>query len=143
METKKRQTSIEVYNKIKSGNYLSKCRFEIYECLFHNQPMTSGEVFSLISKNKKSNSPLSQSRARFTELRDMGAIMEVGVKKCSITNNTVILWDVTNKIPSNFKRPQTKKQKINNVIQKLNLIQNENLFLKEKIETIIEEIKKI
>jgi hypothetical protein len=73
----------------------------------------------------------------------MGAIMEVGVKKCSITNNTVILWDVTNKIPSNFKRPQTKKQKLNNVIQKLNLIQNENLFLKEKIETIIEEIKKI
>ena len=39
------------------------------------------------------------SRARFTELRELGVIYEKGERKCNITGRNVIEWDLTDKLP--------------------------------------------
>lgn len=91
-----RQTSINCYNTIKANGLLSKRRLEVLAAILKNAPCTSSEamVGSLNSTNV-----LSQSRARFTELRKAGVIYEKGEKKCSVTGHKVIEWDLTDKLP--------------------------------------------
>lgn len=63
---------------------------------------------------------LSQSRARFTELRNLGVIYEKGIKQCSVTGRNAIEWELTNKLPKNKKPPITQKQeRINKAITAL------------------------
>lgn len=110
-----RQTSIDCYNQIKAEGLLSKRRLEVYEAILKSAPCSSGEAFS---KMLTSSNVISQSRARFTELRELGVIYEVGVKKCSITNRNVIEWDLTDNIPLELEKNKTKskKTKINEVL---------------------------
>lgn len=106
----KRQTSIDAYNKIKEEGLLSRRRWEIYDVVFKNGPMTSAEAFrKLILANTIRN--ITQSRARFTELRDSGVFQECGTKVCSVTGMTVILWDVTSRLPIKAEKPTTHKCK--------------------------------
>ena len=115
-----RETSIEAYEKILKEGLISPRRWEVYATVYNNGPMTSGEAFFIINKTKTStNLILSQSRARFTELRDMGLLKELGTKNCSITKNKVILWDVTKNLPTKIIIPETKKSKLEKVIKKL------------------------
>ena len=109
-----RQTSIDCYNQIKANGLLSKSRFEIYEALCNLAPCTSAEAMKGILN--KTN-VLSQSRARFTELRDLGVIYEKGIRKCKITGQNVIEWDLTDELPLKEKAPVvTKKQKIEEIL---------------------------
>ena len=109
-----RQTSIDCYNKIKANGLLSNKRFEVYEALCNLAPCTSAEALStMLSKN----SAITSSRARFTELRDLGVIYERRERNCSITGKMVIEWDLTDKLPSKEKAPVvTKKQKIQEIL---------------------------
>tara|TARA_B110000908_G_C10236527_1_gene443653 strand:+ start:255 stop:677 length:423 start_codon:yes stop_codon:yes gene_type:complete len=109
-----RQTSIDCYNEIKANGLLSKKRLQVYVAILKNAPCTSGEAFAtMITKENQ----ISQSRARFTELRELGVIYEKGNKKCRVTGKNVIEWDLTNKLPINFKNNnKTKKQRINDAI---------------------------
>ena len=82
-----RQTSIDCFNQIKEEGLLSNMRFKIYESILINAPCTSAEVLStMLSKN----SAITSSRARFTELRELGVIYEVQNRKCTITGRTSI-----------------------------------------------------
>ena len=112
-----RQTSIDCYHQIKANGLLSKRRFEVYEAIFKNAPCTSSEA---MVGNLNSTNVLSQSRARFTELRELGVIKEIGVKECSVTGQTVIEWDLTDNLPT---KPETvisgKKLRINIAIGSL------------------------
>lgn len=139
---KTRQTSIDCYNQIKANGLLSKKRLEVYESILKNAPCTSGEAFSTMTTKENQ---ISQSRARFTELRELGVIYEKGVRKCRITGKNVIEWDLTNRLPVIFKnKKQTKKQKINNVISCLReLYKNRNVSTAEDWKKIAELIKKI
>ena len=90
-----RETSIRAYRQIKEEGLLSKMRLKVFEAILHNAPCTSGEA---LSSMLKSDSVLSQSRARFTELRDRGVIKEVGHRNCRITGRRAI-WDLTDELP--------------------------------------------
>ena len=109
-----RQTSIDCYNEIKANGLLSKKRLQVYVAILKNAPCTSGEAFAtMITKENQ----ISQSRARFTELRELGVIYEKGNRKCRVTGKNVIEWDLTDKLPINFKNNnKTKKQRINDAI---------------------------
>ena len=111
---KTRQTSIDCYNEIKEEGLLSKMRFKVYESILTNAPCTSAEVLStMLSKN----SAITSSRARFTELRELGVIYEVQNRKCTITRRTSIEWDLTDRLPINIKKTnKTKKHRINDAI---------------------------
>ena len=87
------QTSIDCYNQIKNEGLLSKRRFECYEALLKNGPCTSGEA---MHDRLNGRNVLSQSRARFTELRDRGVIYEIKPeRKCRVSGYKCIVWDVT------------------------------------------------
>lgn len=92
-----RQTSIDSYNIIKENGLLDGLLFTVYEAIYFGGPMTQMETCRAI------NSPKTQDRSlmpRFAQLKNMGAINEVGKKICSITGREVLLWDVTKNIPS-------------------------------------------
>tara|TARA_R110000744_G_scaffold334086_1_gene439458 strand:+ start:57 stop:479 length:423 start_codon:yes stop_codon:yes gene_type:complete len=115
-----RQTSIDCYNEIKANGLLSKKRLEVYEAILKKAPCTSGEAFATMTTKENQ---ISQSRARFTELRELGVIYEKDVRKCRITGVNVIEWDLTNKLPINAKLSKTnkkdKKEKALNVLREL------------------------
>jgi hypothetical protein len=111
-----RKTSIDCYHQIKDEGLLSKRRLQVYEALYKKAPCTSLEAMKSVLN---SNNTFSQSRARVTELRELGVIYEKGVKKCSVSGRTAIEWDLTDNIPIGKKAPLTKKQKINLVLNSL------------------------
>ena len=102
-----RQTSIDCYNEIKANGLLSKKRLEVYEAILKNAPCTSGEAFATMMTKKNQ---ISQSRARFTELRELGVIYEKGIRKCRITGRNVIEWDLTDRVPQNIKLSKNSKK---------------------------------
>lgn len=97
-----RDTSILAYHKIKENGLLSQRRRQVYETVFNYGPMTSAEAFKIINQNSPIKN-ITQSRARFTELRSMGVFKEIGQKICSVTGHTAINWDVTSQIPVEIK----------------------------------------
>jgi len=114
---KTRQTSIDCYNKIKSEGLLSNMRFKVYEAILRKAPCTSGEAFATMTTKENQ---ISQSRARFTELRELGVIYEVQNRKCKITGMNVIEWDLTDKLPIKIKSSnKTKKHKIDDALNSL------------------------
>lgn len=105
-----RVTSIMAWNKIKDSKMLSFQRWAVYDTVFWNGPMTSAEAFKIIDKEKPDFKIVLNSRARFTECRDRGVLYEKGWRKCSVTGQTVIEWEVTTKLP--IKPPKRKTRKM-------------------------------
>lgn len=101
-----RETSTAAYDTIKANGLLSRARFDVYQYLFVNGPLTRSEIDEGIRFVGKGGikSYKSHVSARLCELREMGCVKEVGEKKCSITGMHVILWDVTKDLPRKFKR---------------------------------------
>ena len=121
---KTRQTSIDCYNKIKSEGLLSKMRLKVYEAILRKAPCTSGEAFATMTTKENQ---ISQSRARFTELRELGVIYEVQNRKCSITGMSVIEWDLTDRLPIKIKSSnKTKKQRVNDALDSLRQLYKNN-----------------
>ena len=139
---KTRQTSIDCYNKIKEQGLLSNMRFKVYEAILKKAPCTSGEAFATMTTKENQ---ISQSRARFTELRELGVIYEKGEKKCSITGRNVIEWDLTDRLPVNIKNPnKTKKQRLDDALNSLReLYKNKNTSTNEDWKTVADLIKSI
>ena len=103
-----RQTSIDCYNEIKANGLLSKTRLQVYIAILKNAPCTSGEAFATMTTKENQ---ISQSRARFTELRQLGVIYEKGIRKCRVTGRNVIEWDLTDRLPIDFKTRIKQKNK--------------------------------
>ena len=101
-----RETPIEVYHAIKDSGVLSKARIRVLEAVYLLQSCTSGEAYSIM--RSEFNGALPQSRARFTELREMGCIRENGTRSCKITGRRVIVWEPTGLFPT-FNNVSAKK----------------------------------
>ena len=63
-------------------------------------PATAGEVHAALKKAYGTNAPTNSAHARLGELRARGVARELGTRICSVTGQTVILWDVTRNLPS-------------------------------------------
>ena len=136
-----RQTSIQCFNKIKQEGLLSKRRLEVYEALYTSAPCTSSEAI----RNAKTTFGVFGVSSRFTELRDLGVIYEKGEKQCTITGRNVIEWDLTDKLPVNFKnKNKTKKQRIDDAINSFReLYKNKDNSTKEDWKIVANLIKLI
>jgi predicted transcriptional regulator len=109
-----RQTSVDCYNEIRENGLLSKMRFEVYSALLSiGKPSTTREVYETMNV-------LKQEATRFTELRKLGVIYEVQNRKCTITGRTSIEWDLTDKLPIDYKNnKKTKKQRLDAALNSL------------------------
>ena len=136
-----RQTSIDCYNQIKAEGLLSKLRLEVLEAILHSAPCTSAEA---MQGRLNSTNVLSQSRARFTELRDLGVIYEKGIRKCSVTGRKAIEWDLTDNLPNNTKPPKrlTNKQKKNELLKMLKELALIDIMTNSKVHEIIDFVEK-
>lgn len=122
-----RQTSIEAYHKIKEDGTLSSSRWHVYEILYKHGPLTAGELKQKMLWSKENFLKVYKSESRLTELRDMGVVQELGKKKCSLSGMTVILWDVTDKLPVKLKRDvkPSKKKMLADAIEVINKYANQ------------------
>jgi hypothetical protein len=113
---------------------------QVYKAIFHNAPCTSAEAMEgfLDSENV-----LSQSRARFTELRELGVIYERGTRKCKVTGRNVIEWDLTDNLPKDIEpKSNRKKERTDKALNGLrNLYKNKESLV--KWQEVAELIKKI
>jgi len=106
-----RQTSIDAYNTIKKNGLLKKRKWQIYSVLYDIGPATGGEVFEEMKKRYSTTIPTnSNTTTRLGELRNDGTVMELGKKVCSISNQNVTLWDVTDGLPIKSEKKKTKDQ---------------------------------
>lgn len=94
-----RATSIETYRQISESGLLSQRRLEVYKAICKCEPCTSGEAIKYMSEHGIQHSHIAQSRGRFTELRDLGVIKEVGVRACAVSGRKCIVWEVTGDLP--------------------------------------------
>ena len=136
-----RQTSIDCFNQIKQEGLLSKRRLEVYEALLSSAPCTSSEAI----RNAKTTFGVFGVSSRFTELRDLGVIYEKGEKQCSITGRTSIEWDLTDKLPVDFKSSnKTKKQRLDSALNSLReLYKNKDISTDEDWKIVADLIKSI
>ncbi len=93
-----RRTSVDTYHKIEAEGLLSKRRWAVYSALYANGPATATAIANELSCYK-SPSVGANVHARLGELRAAGCVYEVGETICQHTNQTVILWDVTEALP--------------------------------------------
>jgi hypothetical protein len=89
-----RQTSKEAYEKIKANGLLSKKRFEVYSWLFLYGPATSGEVAHGVGGVRNNVA------SRMNELHQRGVVRESGTRKCKVSGQNTILWEVTESLPT-------------------------------------------
>lgn len=105
-----RETSFEAYRDIRDSGLLSKRRFQVYEILYVYGPMTGGELFREMKKKYGMTVPTNSNvTTRLGELRERGSVRELGVRRCKVSGQTVILWDVTKNLPSEPVRMKRKK----------------------------------
>lgn len=118
-----RRTSIAAYHEIEFAGLLSKKRFEIYKILYKYGPLTYNEVFKKIVQ-RDSVIASANVGARLNEMREMGVVEEAGERLCSITGMNVILWDVTDKLPTPLVKSKepTRTDLINALCDKLEVM---------------------
>lgn len=131
-DRKVRQTSIDVYNEIRASGVLNEWQTNVWQCLYENGPMTQGELWDIYFPERQRHDIC----PRFAELKKMGAIEEVGKRKCAVTDRLCLVWATTNRIPS--KTPVVKvltKEQMQNRIDEL---ETENRKLKNRIRNLTE-----
>lgn len=106
-----RETSLEAYHRIKDEGLLSVRRWQVYDVLFHNGPLTANQMIKLFqSRYPQYRLTNTGSLAtRLSELRDRGVVHEVAEIKCPVSSFRTIQWDVTDKLPVEFKKPHRNK----------------------------------
>lgn len=127
-----RETSIEAYNYIKENGFISKARFDVYEHLFYHGPCTAKQVvIAFVSSGIDLRGTVTP---RFSELKNLGIIKEVGTTKCEESGHRVILWDVTNFMP---------EKKFDKLVQRIRNKKVEVYRLKIRLKKKKEEFEKL
>jgi hypothetical protein len=85
---RQRDTSISAFEELRRSGKLSRLRWLIYEYLWNVGPATARECCKALGLE-------TNQAGRFTELRKLDLIYEVGTLRCAVTGRNVIGWDVT------------------------------------------------
>lgn len=100
-----RDTSVVAFCEVMESGHVSRRRREVYESLYENGPCTAQELFRCMARKRASAN--SNVVTRLGELREQGLVEELGSKVCDVTGKSVILWDVTSKLPKKLvKKPR-------------------------------------
>lgn len=130
-----RDTSIEAYNKIREGGLLPARRWEAYDILYRHGPLTANEMMFIAKEEDagRTHQYLESIGRRLSELRDQGAIREIGSRVCSQTGMRCLLWDVTSKIPDPLPKKKASKQIIAEQASYILVLEAENRRLKDEL----------
>jgi hypothetical protein len=81
-----RQTSAKAFKEEMENGNIPRRRREVFEYLFYHGPKTGSEL------DYELRYP--SAHKRLSELKEMGLIIELGGRKCTITGKDVVEWDV-------------------------------------------------
>ncbi len=70
---------------------------------------------------------------RLSELRDWGAIQEVGKRACKVTNRTVYVWDLTDRVPKKPKKDAPASEDADILKARIRSLEAENAMLKRQL----------
>lgn len=98
-----RRTSSEAFEKIHQNGLLRRMQLRVYRALYYHGPLTGTEL-NFVLKGSKEASP--SYHKRLSELLRQGVAVAIGTRKCSVTGQTVTIWDVTSDLPC---LPESKK----------------------------------
>jgi len=121
-----RSTSIRAYKKICEQGLVTKMKWKVYDALFCYGPATANEVFYTLGLNARNAANIT---TRLSELKKMGITKKIGKRNCTVTGMYVTLWEVTKKLPKNYKKKKTK----NKIVSEIKILIGE---LKRKINQI-------
>jgi len=128
-----RRTSISAYREIEANGLLSKRRMEVYSWLFKNGPASAADAYRELVKGQSINP--SSYLSRFSELRDLGVVYELEKKKVDpVTGMEVIVWDVTDRLPTKKAAPKRKTRK---------QLEQENEYYRAKLLSAVKVIKEL
>ena len=114
-----RQTSIDAYNKIREDGLLGKLQLEVYGLLFDHGPLTQGELWDRFMREHQGHSI----SPRFAELHALGVIHPIGERACRFSGVNAILWDVTDQLPNERLKKETKEQIIKRLEAQITFLQ--------------------
>lgn len=108
-----RSTSFHVYHQIKDEGLLSERRWQIYDALWQlDKPSSANEVHRYIIKQPRFQLANMNVITRLGELRDSGAVAEIGEFPCSVNSNVVTFFEITGKLPRSFVKPEGRVQRL-------------------------------
>ena len=92
-----RRTSIDVYHAIEREGLLGRLQLLVYRTLFQvSKPMTQMEVVREIGNPNITDHGITP---RFSELKRMGAIADIGTKTCLVSGRETTAWVITGEMP--------------------------------------------
>lgn len=127
-----RRTSIDAYHQIKEDGTLGRLQWAVYHHLFTYGPLTTRQVHQGVRTIARDVGIVS---TRLTELSEMGVVASIGEVVCETTGKTVLLWDVTEGLPKERPKKQSKVQALQQRVAELEL---ENRRLKSRIQELEE-----
>jgi len=90
-----RETSVQAFYNAVDAGIIETRRAQVWVGLKALGVATANEVFEYLKEERRLGLRYdSNTRARLTELRDMGLIREVGDRACRVTHQTCITWAV-------------------------------------------------
>lgn len=111
------RTSIETYHAIKDSGLISDKRMKVFDIFYEYPNGLTGSQVSEIYRSKHPTSKHSETiRNRITELCEMGVIVEMGSVECEYTKRKVMKWCCIDKMPIPLEKKQTKKEKIQEIL---------------------------
>lgn len=115
-----RETSIKAYHEALASGLISKRRGQCLKIVAEHGPITSNEAFNILKDELGRNFRFdSNTRARFTELRQQDVVYERQERECRITGKTVIEWEMTLRRPKPYVKPETQMEKLKLEIKRL------------------------
>lgn len=96
------QTSKDAYFEIRDNGLLSQRRWEVYDFVYHYGPTTIRKTWKALGPHLTTGTY----STRFSELKNMGVLQEVGTEYDTETGMTVILWNVTDGLPIKIERSE-------------------------------------
>jgi predicted transcriptional regulator len=131
MEINARRTSIETYHAIKEEGLLSKLRFQVYDIIYKNQPITISEIIRRASREVTNTGSFT---GRISELERMGVIESAYEGDCPITGRNVNFWVTTNELPKKLEKEKTKTEIIKELIEDRDYWKSECLKVRKELE---------
>lgn len=108
-----RDTSIAAYNSIRDNGLLPRRRWQCYDIIYRHGPLTRNQLVTIAGREQPGRpyAYLESLTKRLPEMRVQGVLREVSEDcKCPITGQTVILWDVTSRLPDPLPKRKSRIQ---------------------------------
>ena len=106
-----RDTSLEAYNKIKADGLLSKRKWQVYDIVYHNGPLTAHRIVE-IAKIESPSANQTSFNARLSELEELGVIKSEGKEVHPVSGKNCYLWFSTGEMPVDIDKKILKSTKI-------------------------------